>query len=383
MSDSVKARPEWLANMEDIFETLNQGVLLVAPEGSIIFANRVFETMTGFDADDLFGRKAEDFYCGADLEFLMSKRRGDVLADQYEFHLPRIHGKALPVIISAKRFTSPDGSPFAVITFTDITEQKEHQKELKRANKRLEEHTRQLQAELLLAARVQQSLVPQALVWGNVAVEVFYEPVHTIGGDFGLVAPNDDRHLNLLVCDVSGHGIGSALIANRIYTETVALLERQENLSSMMALLNRMVMEHIQLDGFFFTMAAARLDHKRRLTFAAAGHPPGIWITPGGEARFLESKSGLLGAFDGEILSDAVQEIDMSAGDRFMLVTDGLTEVFNKNHDMLGSDGLMEIVRNHVEKPLMVMKDAILDEVAAWRHGPVTDDMSLVLLEVD
>ena len=151
----------------------------------------------------------------------------------------------------------------------------------------------------------------------------------------------------------------------------------------MMGLLNRMVMEHIQLDGFFFTMAAARLDRRRRLTFAGAGHPPGIWVTPGGEGHFLESTTGLLGAFDGEVTpEEPVQEIDMSAGERFMLCTDGLTEVFNKNHDMLGSDGLLEIVRQQAGKPLTEMKQAILDEVAAWRYGPVTDDMSLVLMEV-
>jgi len=150
----------------------------------------------------------------------------------------------------------------------------------------------------------------------------------------------------------------------------------------MMGLLNRMVMEHISLDGFFFTMAAARLDRRRRLTFAAAGHPPGIWVTPGGESRFLESKTGLLGAFDSEVSPEEIQEIEMSRGDRFMLCTDGLTEVFNKDHEMLGSDGLMDIVRKQAMRPLAEMQQAILDGVAAWRHGPVTDDMSLVLLEV-
>jgi serine phosphatase RsbU (regulator of sigma subunit) len=49
---------------------------------------------------------------------------------------------------------------------------------------------------------------------------------------------------------------------------------------------------------------------------------------------------------------------------------------------MLGSDGLLEIVRQQAGKPLTEMKQAILDEVAAWRYGPVTDDMSLVLMEV-
>jgi len=383
MSEHVKARPPWLAQMEDIFETLSTGVIVADLDGWIVFANQAFSDMIGFPADDLFGRTADDFYCGADLEFLMAKRQSDVTSAAYEFHLPRVDGKPLPVIISARRIKSPQGHPFVIVIFTDISEQKQHQRELRKANKLLEEHGKQLQTELLLAARVQQSLVPHPLVWGNVTVETYYEPVHTIGGDFGLVAPNDDLHLNLLVCDVSGHGIGSALIANRIYTETVALLERQENLNSMMSLLNRMVMEHIQLDGFFFTMAAARLDHQRRLTFAGAGHPPGIWLTPGGECRFLESTTGLLGAFDGEVTpEEPVQEIDMSPGDRFMLCTDGLTEVFNKHHEMLGSDGLLEIVRKQAGKPLAEMTQAILNEVAAWRHGPVTDDMSLVLLEV-
>ena len=51
--------------------------------------------------------------------------------------------------------------------------------------------------------------------------------------------------------------------------------------------------------------------------------------------------------------------------------------------EMLESDGLLEIVKAHRSKPLREMKHAILDDVAAWRHGPVTDDMSLVLLEVN
>jgi sigma-B regulation protein RsbU (phosphoserine phosphatase) len=384
MGESVQARPTWLAQMEDIFETLNQGVLIIDPDGAIIFANEVFAQMIGVPADDLFGRGASDFYCGADLEFLEQKRQSGRQSDRYEFHLPRTVGRPLPVVISARKVASPDGMPFTVITFTDISEQKQHERELRHANKRLEANNTQLNTELALAARVQQSLVPQGLKWGLAAtVETYYEPVHTIGGDFGLVAPKDDTHLDLLVCDVSGHGIGSALIANRIYTETVAILERHTHLGSMLSRLNRLVLDHIQLDGFFFTMAAARLDIKRRLTYAGAGHPPGLFVTPSGECRMLDSRSGLLGCMDDAVSQHTVEEVQMAAGDRLLLCTDGLTEVFNANGDMLGSDGLMSITHSHSRKPLEEMKRAILADVAAWRHGPVTDDMSLVLMEVN
>jgi serine phosphatase RsbU (regulator of sigma subunit) len=49
---------------------------------------------------------------------------------------------------------------------------------------------------------------------------------------------------------------------------------------------------------------------------------------------------------------------------------------------MLGDEGLNRIVKSHVRAPLAEMKQAILDDVAAWRQGPATDDVSMVLVEV-
>ncbi len=389
-SSAVKRTPRWLAQMEAILETLNQGVILSDPDGVILFANRIFADMVGMEPDDFLGRSAVDFYCGADFELLQQHRQGGRDTNRFEFHLPRVDGKPVPVVIAARRIASPEGLSFAVVTFTDITEQKDAQHALHKANKRLEDHQQQLDAELVLAARVQQSLTPHSLVWDGALVETFYAPVHTIGGDFGLVAlgaaHSGAQHLNLLVCDVSGHGIGSALIANRIYTETASLLQHQHDLGAMLHKVNRMVLDHIQLDGFFFTMAAARLDRHRRLSFAGAGHPPAFWVrrnlAGGGECRLLESRSGALGIVDDAVADDAIEEVEMGPGDRLILCTDGMTEVFNEQREMLGDEGLSRIVMAHAAKPLEEMKQAIVEDVAAWRYGPITDDMSLVLMEV-
>jgi serine phosphatase RsbU (regulator of sigma subunit) len=56
--------------------------------------------------------------------------------------------------------------------------------------------------------------------------------------------------------------------------------------------------------------------------------------------------------------------------------------VFNKRDEMLGVEGLEELVRRSAKRPLQEMKQAILDGVSAWRHGPLTDDMSLVIVEL-
>jgi len=235
---------------------------------------------------------------------------------------------------------------------------------------------------LLLAARVQQSLAPGSLMWGGAAVETFYQPVRTIGGDFGLVAPRPD-HLSLMICDVSGHGIGSALVANRIYTETMSQIERGAGLAPMMEHLNRFVIGSLRSSVFYFTVVAARLDlAARSLEFFGAGHPPAMIVKPGAAPILLESRSAILGLMPDAVDAGAALKIPVEAGDRVILYTDGFTESFNTRDDMLGVEGLAEIVRETSKLPLSEMTEEIVNRVAAFRHGPPADDMSLVAVEI-
>ncbi len=64
-----------------------------------------------------------------------------------------------------------------------------------------------------------------------------------------------------------------------------------------------------------------------------------------------------------------------------MLYTDGFTEVFDLEGEMLGIPGVQKIVREAALLPFTEMKQEILSRVAEWREGPPSDDMSLVLLE--
>jgi PAS domain S-box-containing protein len=384
MPDADIQQPDWLLQMESILETLNEGVIIADDGLRVLFVNDVLLRWGGYERQDLLGQTPATAFPAEDLPYLKQQR---AMAERYghhrhEFYFPRKDGGKVPAIFSGRLIVGPDGRRYSILTVTNISEQKRVEERLLEANAQLEKRQKEIEAELALAARVQQSLAPRSLVWGSIAVEAYYNPVRTVGGDFGLVFPHSDDFLSLLVCDVSGHGIGSALVANRIYSETLHELERNTGLGSLLPRLHAFVHRNIGLEGFYFTIAAGRFVQRgSRMTFASAGHPPTMLVSNGGLRR-LESQNAILGCLVETAPSESVEEIDLRSGDRLVLYTDGFIEVFNEREEMLGVEGLEELIRKSANKTLPEMKQAILDGVAAWRHGPLTDDMSLVLVEL-
>jgi PAS domain S-box-containing protein len=378
-------KPEWLKQMEGILEMLNEGVAIIDDCEHILFVNKCMERLLGARRAELIGKTADAFYSGEDYQYTQERRAlvKGIGYDRFEFFVPRPDGTHVPVILSARVLEAPDGSRFHVITCTDITEQKKAEQSLRDANVLLERRAEEIEHDLMLASRVQQSLAPPALRWGRLAVETYYMPVRTIGGDFGLVVPHGDSHVDLLVCDVSGHGISSALLANRVYTETITLLGYGMELGELLRTLNRFVIASIGVSGYMFTMAAARLDQTgRQLVYAAAGHPPSLLISPSGELRRLEPLSTVLGAMGNAVPQKASEELKLSAGYRLMIYSDGLIEVWNRENEMLGVEGLEKIARGAAALPLPAMRQAIVDGVTLYSAEALQDDVSLVLVEI-
>ena len=384
MSDEHIQTPDWLRPMESILEELNEGVVIVDNQLRIVFANEALIRLGAYERGELQGHTPDAIFPPEDMPYIMQQHETGQRygRHRHECYIPRKDGEKIPAIFSGRMIHGPDGQDYTLLLMTDISAQKRVEEQLRESNSLLEKRQREIEAELSLAARVQQSLAPRSLVWNDVAVEAYYSPARTIGGDFGVVLPHGEELLNLLVCDVSGHGIGSALVANRIYSETVHELERNTGPSSLLRRLHDFVHDYIAPDGFYFTMAAGRFVQRgRRMTFAAAGHPPAMLVS-GGELRLLDSQSGILGCLAETAPSESADEIDLTSGDRLVLYTDGLTEVFNQSDEMLGVEGLEGLVRQSAKRALPEMRQAIVDGVAAWRHGPIADDLSLVIVEI-
>jgi PAS domain S-box-containing protein len=376
--------PDWLRQMESILEELNEGVVIVDDQLRVVFANEALLRLGMYSCEEIRGRTPDAIFPAKDIPYLLRQHESGHLygRSRSEFYLPRKNGERIPAIFSGRSIRGPDGQEYVLLIVTDISAQKRIEEQLRESNAQLEKRQMEIEAELALAARVQQSLAPQNLVWNDVSVETYYNPARTIGGDFGVVFPHSDDVLTILMCDVSGHGIGSALMANRIYSETLHQLERKVGPDTLLRHVHDFVHDRIATDGFYFTMAAMRFSRcGRRATFAAAGHPPAMLVSSG-SVRLLESQNGILGCLAETAPTESVDEIELTSGDRLILYTDGLVEVFNHEEEMLGVEGFSRLVLDSAKRKLPEMRQAILDGVAAWSHGPLVDDVSLVIVEV-
>jgi len=376
--------PDWLRHMATILEELNEGVVIVDDQLRVVFANEALLRLGMYSRDEIRGRTPDAIFPAKDIPYLLRQHESGHRygRSRSEFYLPRKNGERIPAIFSGREIQGPDGHEYVLLIVTDISAQKCVEEQLRESNALLEKRHMEMAGELALAARVQQSLAPQSLVWNDVSVETYYSPARTIGGDFGVVFPDSDEGLTVLVCDVSGHGIGSALMANRIYSETLHQLERKAGPGTMLRNIHDFVHDRLATDSFYFTMAAVRLSMRgRRAAFAAAGHPPALLLS-NGSVRRLNSQNGILGCLSETAPSESTDEIDLEPGDRLVLYTDGLVEVFNHHGDMLDVEGFAQLVLDSAKLPLVEMRQAVLDGVAAWRHGPLADDVSLVIVEV-
>jgi PAS domain S-box-containing protein len=376
--------PDWLRQVESILEELNEGVVIVDDQLRILFSNEALLQMGLYKRGELLGRTPDAIFPPEDIPHIMRQHESGHRygRNRDEFYLPRKDGQKIPVIFSGRIIQGPDGQHYSLVIVTDISEQKRIEEQLRVSNALLEERQREIEADLSIAARVQQSLAPQSLIWKDLAVEAYYSPAHKIGGDFGVVLSQGDELLNVIVCDVSGHGVGSALMAGRIYSETLHALECRTAPVALLQRVHEFVSDRLAQEDFYFTMAAARFRQSgHRMSFAAAGHPPAILVS-NGTLRLLSSRNAILGRLPELAPSASADEIELAPGDRLVLYTDGLVEVFNSFEEMLGIQALQELIRQSATRPLPEMKQAILDGVAAWSHGALADDVSLVIVEV-
>jgi len=172
----VEARQrEWLEQVGSVLETLNQGVMINDEGRRVIYANSTFLEMIKMDAAELLGRTMVDLFPPEDVARLLEliERRETEGRARYEFYIPQADGGRLPVAVTSRQVQGADGASFGMVTATDISEQKLAEEELRKANEQLLARQRQVEEELLLAERVQQSLAPKSLSWGGATVEAY------------------------------------------------------------------------------------------------------------------------------------------------------------------------------------------------------------------
>ncbi len=252
--------------------------------------------------------------------------------------------------------------------------------ELAERNRLLEAAHQKLNFELELARKVQRALMPRPpKPRGVLRMAVSYTPANQLGGDVYDIYRLDNNRLGILVADVSGHGVNSAMLSGMVKTLaaplTIAVLEPGELLAGL-----DVAGEQFFPEGYFCTGFYLIADEETGLLrYAGVGHPPGIIVGPNG-SRTLQSNPGLLGV--GMVDGTAGGSDRLQPGESLILYTDGLPDAMDPSDVLFGEERLVTILQaHHGSDP-----NAILDLVdkAVMGHtapGRPSDDINIVVIQ--
>jgi sigma-B regulation protein RsbU (phosphoserine phosphatase) len=198
-----------------------------------------------------------------------------------------------------------------------------------------------------------------------------------MGGDLLDVVETDGR-VSVAVADVSGHGVKAGVVMGMVKSAMRMKFPSNPALRDLLTDLNRVVVE-LAGDGMFVTFACLRFEGPNRAIFAGAGHGPILHYAHSERAlRFLSSDNLPLGVTADETFAES--PVACAPGDVLLFVTDGLTEVFDATGKTFGQESIERLLVENAGRSLSEIADAIWETVQ--RHGPQTDDQTLLLVRI-
>jgi len=241
-----------------------------------------------------------------------------------------------------------------------------------------------LNRELEIAREVQEHLFPQRL---PPAAGLDYcggcRPAREVGGDYYDFLELSDGRLGIAIGDVSGKGVGAALMMASLEASLRALASVFEDPADLMGRVNSLVCQ-ASSTNLYATLFYAEYDPAtRRLAYVNAGHNPPVVLRNGNGARRLqrlETGGPVIG-----LLPQRYQRgvFSLELGDLVVLFTDGVSESMNVRDEEWGEERLIELAKTFHGLPARDVMNRILAAAQAFAGGaPQHDDMTLVVLRM-
>lgn len=354
-----------------IVETASEGFLLMDEDFRIVDLNGAYCRMLGYKREELLGKVPHDLATDDFRTYMLAKYETVQEQDYNEFEGRVIakNGRSIPILIHGNILRDDHGLTIGNMAFiTDMTEQKKA---------------------LLLASEVQKSLMPREkphvagldIAGRNVSCD-------EIGGDyFDFLWRHDSRKgaFSIVVGDVSGHGVESALLMTTARAFLRMRASQPGTISEIITEMNKHLVNDVLEAGKFMTLFYLAIDpEQRNLSWVRAGHDPALVYSPD-SCEFEELKgSGIALGVTDDFKYMVHRKEGLLNGQIIAIGTDGIWEAVNTEGQMFGKNRLCDIIRQHSEAPA----DAILNEVYAGLNSFMSgtkskDDITLVILKVD
>lgn len=254
-------------------------------------------------------------------------------------------------------------------------------------SRRLYQETRRqneiMRRELEMAARYQQFLLPQAVTLRGVKVSHLFQPCSGVGGDYFDFFQLPEGEVGVVVADVAGHGVASAMTASIVKALLPGYLERKGSPAAAFAALNDDLVRLTQEDVFVTAFAGIFQADRAALVWSMAGHPPPLLLSGDRPPLRLSASSLFLGALESSdpMVEFSDQTLALKPGDRLALYTDGLTEAPDTERNLYGIERLEALLDEHRKLEISKLRDLVLLDLQKYTGGEFPDDVAFILME--
>jgi sigma-B regulation protein RsbU (phosphoserine phosphatase) len=354
-----------------IVETAGEGFILMDEDLGIVDVNDAYCRLLGYTREELLGKTPLDLATEEFKQFMLTNR-DTILGQEYrvfEGSSVAKDGRHVPILIHGNTLRDDEGNVIGNMAF--VTDMTEHKKAL------------------ALAGEVQKSLLPQGkpnvkgldIAGKNVSCD-------EIGGDyFDFLWRRDSRKgpFSVVVGDISGHGVDSALLMTTARAFLRMRASQPGTLSEIITAMNRHLTRDVLESGSFMTLFYLTIDpEKKRIEWVRAGHDPAILYDPvRDEFEELKGSGVALGVIETFDYEENCRR-SLVNGQIIAIGTDGIWESVNREGEMFGKQRFRNIIRKNAHAAAGDILNAVYNELNQYTRGQrFEDDITLVVIKID
>jgi sigma-B regulation protein RsbU (phosphoserine phosphatase) len=353
-----------------IVETAGEGFLLMDKNLKIVDVNEAYCRMIGYSRDEMMGKRPSEIATEEFGEYVQAHTEELLASDYRKFEGTIIakDGRHIPILIHGNTLRDDSGAIIGNMAF--VTDMTEHKKAL------------------ALAGEVQKSLLPRSGIQAE-GIQVAGKNISCdeIGGDyFDFIWQRkiQEGPLSVVVGDITGHGVDSALLMTTARAFLRMRASQPGTIAEIVAAMNRHLSDDVLETGKFMTLFYLTIDSgKNCIEWVRAGHEPAMIYDPAND-RFDELKgSGLALGVDRDY-AFSVNRLDKLKQHQIIAVgTDGIWEARDKRGEMFGKHRFKNIIRQHAHRSAEDILNAVFEGLTTYTRGiPMEDDITLVVIKV-
>ncbi len=351
-------------------EQTADGIVITDRGGLIEYINPAFELTTGYKLDELRGLTPRILKSGVHDDGFYEKLWATILSGKVFRGTIANRKKNGEVFYAEQTITPMWGSTGSITHFVtvikDVTELRKLQEQ---------------QLQMSLARAVQQqfySILPPQIEGFDIAGVAF--PADATGGDYFDYIPLPGECIGIAIGDVSGHGIGSALLMAGLRAYLRVYAQKSSDIGEILSLVNNALVSDLEQDRYATLIFCRLHPHTKTFVYASAGHSPCFILDSGGTVkRTLDSTDIPLG-FLQERPFGYSETIGLEPGDILALLTDGITDAARPDQNLFGVERALDFIREHRHQSAREIVDGLYRAVRAFSNGmPQIDDITAVI----